>query len=398
MADIVLTGKDYENLNIKYSDLNIVKNVYGQEYLITETDIQNFEVESGNLNLTDNDYVISNKTSIYPTAMRWQNPFGGEFWLRNEDLYMYGTCIASVKDVIYDTNSLSVLPQIKYRKYRMRDDNFSIINNSNYNSWSLLYENIRREEFAQQNESGYLFDTDTIIPYDKCEYGIQIIFAGIFGNVDTKTISVNPLQEIYNIKILSVSEEEGTIIQFDYRMLIWHGFNTGEIQTFGAFRENYWNLYVAKNIDFIVQGKSINTISNSFQYMTRDSQSFSTDESYTLETNELMQYRPNQITEDKLSYKVSAKILNGMDTNRQIISFNLLNVNKYNFETKNGSIDNRYLDVGDLIKIKDENDNWVGEYIDANGDSQISYFEIIKMQNKWNGSYYKEIVARQVDY
>ena len=44
------------------------------------------------------------------------------------------------------------------------------------------------------------------------------------------------------------------------------------------------------------------------------------------------------------------------------------------FETKNGSIDNRYLDVGDLIKIKDENDKWVGEYIDANGDSQISYF------------------------
>lgn len=394
MADIVLTGKDYINFDTTYSDLNIIRNVKGEEYSINEATVSNFTILNGNLDFSNvEDFstipnIIGNYLS-YKKDWLWLDLF-----TRGESVYKIGKCVARTETAIYNSNNISIIPKIKYRKYYVESDKFSILNGENYKSSSLIYEQIRQEKYAVKNtEDNYIFETEKTLPFNLCSanmtYALGIKVSESYPETSKQEYPIS------DIRIVSV-DESGTTIEFDYRMLIWRGYNSIWHGFLGSYSNSDLHLYVVDSIEFQIQANGVDVSVNDFSYVTENSQSFATDDPYELESNELMQYTVGQPQDEKISKITADKIFDGTNINRQIVSFDLLNVQKYDFDNGDGTKTRRYLTSRDKIKIKDENDNWVGEYNDDNGNVVVPYFEIIQIENVWDGSFYKRVTAKQV--
>ena len=164
----------------------------------------------------------------------------------------------------------------------------------------------------------------------------------------------------------------------------------GVYDTIDAYLDN------ATSIQFKVQGKSIQTEENNFKY--GDGQY----KEYELETNELMQYEKDQPINTRQSYITSEEMLDRTQINRMIVSFDLLDCDKIvedilvpATETTPAVTANRYLEVGDLIKLRDQNGDFIGQYYDDTGNLVIPYFEIISYHGRWDGTFHVEIVCKQ---
>ena len=55
----------------------------------------------------------------------------------------------------------------------------------------------------------------------------------------------------------------------------------------------------------------------------------------------------------------------------------------------------RFIRSRDRIKIKDELGNYLGAYYDDSGNEIIPEFEVIRANGKWDGKFYKEIIANK---
>lgn len=394
MDDIVITGKDYVNFDTTYSDLNIIGNVKGEEYLINEARVSNFTILNGNLDFSNvEDFsTIPNITGNFLTSKKdW---YWFDLFTRGENIYKTGKCVARTKTAIYNSNDISIIPKIKYKKYYVESDKFSILNGKNYKSSKLVYEQIRQEKYAVENtEDNYIFEIEKTLPFNLCSRTLTYPF-NIKASISYPETSKQKYP-ISDIRIVSV-DESGTTIEFEYRMLIWRGYNAIWADWLGFYANNDLHLYVADSIDFQIQTNGVDVMANEFSYISENSQSFATDDPYELESNELMQYTVEQTEDEKISKITAEKIFDGTNINRQIVTFDLLNVQKYDFDNADGTQTRRYLTSRDLIKIKDENDNWVGEYNDEEGIAVVPYFEIIQIENIWDGSFYKRITAKQV--
>ena len=114
-----------------------------------------------------------------------------------------------------------------------------------------------------------------------------------------------------------------------------------------------------------------------------------------------MQYEENAPYNIRQSYLSSQKILDGASKNRMIVSFDLLNCTPRQFEQNGTDIngvptyETRQLKTGDLIKLKDPNNNFLGEYYDDSGNLIIPYFEIISYHGRWDGAFHAEIICKQ---
>lgn len=75
----------------------------------------------------------------------------------------------------------------------------------------------------------------------------------------------------------------------------------------------------------------------------------------------------------------------------KIATFDLINNRKYEIDGET-----RYLRAGDRIKIKDLEGKYLSSSSETSSESVGNDFEIIKANSKYDGFYYREIVAREI--
>jgi hypothetical protein len=388
MSDIVLTGKDYKNFSTSFSDLNIIRKISGEEYLIENTSVVGLDINSSSTitsaGIVDITYPLSSYNLSFNTA-KTSNLFNSGYG-RKELAFISGSFTAHTNSVIYDTKSFGVSVSINYNKYHKNSN--SIITSSNYKSMSLVYEAIRTSNNLSQSS----IVVENSLPNQNSKMWNRMLGAS-FIVTSYNELSCNNIQNVGSPVIVSVSVLNGTTIQINYKILVWSGYNN--VNNYGVTINNDMFLDVANSITFKVQGNSITISKNEFNYVNEDSQSFNTDTPYVLESNELMQYTLGQSVEDRVSYDVSQEVFDSTYVNKQLLSFDLLNVVDYEFGSGE-NIERRKLQAKDKVKIKNENGEFVGVYNDENGNEVVPYFEIIKVKNVWDGNFYKKIVCKQV--
>lgn len=392
MADIVITGRDYANFSTTFSDLNIIRSATGGEYFVDGASAVSFNIEANS--------IVNENGEVYPEQHfvdGMPSEFGGffaktenrvfgavSFSFRKELGYLSGSIKAHTSDVIYDINSIGVDVQVQYNRYQKKANDILYKYNAYENTfvYSLIYDG------ANLSDENKDLQADNSLPNDPVRYWEKHYFQPKYSefNLDNK-------QYISKPRILSVSEE-GTTVQIDFKLLVWSGHNDVTEHILFII-ENTLFLDVATKITLSVKASTVETEENKFDYVSADSQSFNTDEAYELESNELLQYTKDQPIEERMSYNLSSKIFDKTNINRQIVSFDLLKVEKYTFIDNSGNEISRYLQSRDKIKIKDEKGQWLGTYNDANGNEVVPYFEVVKCENRWNGKFYKHIVCKQ---
>ena len=105
-----------------------------------------------------------------------------------------------------------------------------------------------------------------------------------------------------------------------------------------------------------------------------------------------MQTDENQGSTTRQSYKTSKKIFDAYSQDRTIVSFTLLNCEKYKIGTEL-----RYIQAEDLIYIQDENQQLISDDVNASGNLTPSVFEVIKARPYWEGTFMIDIICRKID-
>jgi hypothetical protein len=388
MSDIILTGKDYNNFYTSFSDLNIIRKVNGNEYLIENTNLENLDINSSS-SITSNgvvniNYPITGLVSLSFSSAVTKNLFNSGY-CRKELVFLSGTFTAHTTSAIYDAKSLGVSVKVNYNKYKKTSN--SILTNSNYKARALVYEAIRTSDNLEQSN----IIVENSLPNQNTKITSHLLGAS-FIITSYNELSRDNTQSIQPPIITSISVEDGTTIRVNYKILIWSGYDI--VNNYGITINNELHLDCANSITFGVQGNSITILKNEFEYAKENSQSFNTDTPYELESNELMQYTLNENIIDRLSYKTAQDIFDKTYINTQLVTFDLLNIKEYEFGSGE-NLETRKLQAKDLIKIKNENGEFVGIYTNENGEEVVPYFEIIKVENIWDGSFYKKITCKQ---
>lgn len=429
MEDIIIDASQYSNLKITYSEKNNIDNVKGKEYYINGISIIDFSFEQGNVLVdesgkTEINYTEHTDTGEIPnTSFSKINgnaiPNGSItstqdykiislnnvlFYLRAEDYQLSGTFRAKTDRAILDVNSISVSCEITYDTYKYEINNQKeqpISKNYANSSLNPSYEFIRKPKNKQnvyeidgKNET-QIQTTKIRIPSDVSVFrDIVLGFIQTDAYITDKNISMCDLS-----KPRIINTDDGyTTVEVDFKISIWSAYNEARVTHWGFFDEHYFK-YILNNvtsIQFKVQANGINTSTNEFKYGDGKYKE------YELESNELMQYTENQSYNTRQSYITSQKMLDKTKINRMIVSFDLLKCDRIVEEVIREGTDNEerivnhnYLDTGDLIKIKDQNDNFIGQYYDESGNLVIPYFEIISRHGRWDGTFHFELICKQ---
>ena len=434
MAVTEINATQYTNLQTTYSEKNNIDNVKGVEYKVNGTDVIEFQFEDNNSIVDSNGkieigYVTHNDGDTTPTysfesinghsipnnAINIGNIQGkafdgdsqGNWFIRKENYVINGTFRAYTTEVIQNIDDISVSCEITYNTYHYETHNPSeqILNISNNSSWTKdkpVYEIIRTPnnqqntyEDAEGNIETQIQTTDTALPGSIATIRTRIV--GMFEDWYASAGTINSIYKLSKPKIIS-NDENGVTVEIDYTISIWDAHNEILITQWGVGNAHFFNYYInnATSIQFKVQANGISTTENQFKY--GDGQY----KEYELESNDLMQYEENQSYEDRQSYKTAQKMLDATQINRMIVSFDLLDLRKIVAETvrpadtnNEAVIINRYLNTGDLIKIKDQNDEYIGQYYDDSGNLVIPDFEIISYHGHWDGTFHVEVVCKQ---
>lgn len=433
MADIIIESKDYKDLKTTYSEKNNINNVYGVEYQITDPSVTSFEIleddyidsngemiveyyehndnynmstlpelpypikrigkKNGTANLGIKDNLVQSGSESY-----WQDK--NPYYLRQENAVIQGSFKARTKQTILDFESISASCSISYYSYVNQFSEKTLFpsqmfENNNYRSNKLLFETIRTNQYLQKDTDNNPLESiaDNRIPSQNANFKMQI-----FG-IEQRNLNMSDgLSTCYLSKprVISV-DENGTTIEIDYTITVWFASNSALFNYYLILFDVYHNriLNAVNKITFKVQANTIGTKQSDFSYGEKQ------ENQYELETNELMQYEENAPYNIRQSYLSSQKILDGASKNRMIVSFDLLNCTPRQFEQNGTDIngvptyETRQLKTGDLIKLKDPNNNFLGEYYDDSGNLIIPYFEIISYHGRWDGAFHAEIICKQ---
>ena len=435
--DIIIDASQYTNLQTTYSEKNNIDNIKGTEYRVTGIETIDFSFDANDPYIDENglmtiNYVEHNDNDPTPTysfsginnsafpfdnlTWDWDNGsfsapslYGGDLYayLRTENYVLSGTLKAYTSEVIQDPNSIAGSCEITYNSYH-KDGSANnqifpanIIGRSTQNP---VFEIIRTPENQtnrnQDVDGQWQTETQTTeggsIPYQQSTFTYQSP-TGIAYSYKHALEYQPALCELSTPRV--TTSDSGTEVEIDYKITIWFGSSDavyvqwglfGVYDTIDAYLDN------ATSIQFKVQGKSIQTEENNFKY--GDGQY----KEYELETNELMQYEKDQPINTRQSYITSEEMLDRTQINRMIVSFDLLDCDKIvedilvpATETTPAVTANRYLEVGDLIKLRDQNGDFIGQYYDDTGNLVIPYFEIISYHGRWDGTFHVEIVCKQ---
>jgi len=144
--------------------------------------------------------------------------------------------------------------------------------------------------------------------------------------------------------------------------------------------------YEAQSIEITVNGFTVSK--DEIEVMSGGSDSRGS-KTLELQTNELMQ---SPINNASLSFSgIAQEIINAYKTDRLIATFDLINNRKYEIDGET-----RYLRAGDRIKIKDLEGKYLSSSSETSNESVGNDFEIIKANYKYDGFYYREIVAKEI--
>jgi len=381
-----INSKDYNNLKTNYSDQNIINRLQGSEFLIDDSSSVPFDIIPNSI--INSSGVVT--PSLPPSGNSSRNSAWAEagwYWIlrrvhgRAEGITISGSFSATINEVIYDTNNISVDYEIDYDSYYSEDE---IILDNNYLSNQFIYNAIRNGTYlvnkdVNNNRVPQILDNSNFDINTGSVYA-QFLWANKESSYRvnlTSSISIN------NIVVNTLTGE--TTVTINFRLPLWYGYNIYKTWVTNSEFKNYLN--VLNKITFKVRANTINTTENSFDYGD-----FAEDP-YALESNEFLQYQNGEPLEDRMSYNVSQDIFEKTERNRMLVSFNLFRLDKLDWDG-NGNL--RFIRSRDRIKIKDELGNYLGAYYDDSGNEIIPEFEVVRANGKWDGKFYKEIIAKQV--
>lgn len=382
-----LNASDYSNFSQKYSDKNIINNIYGKEYIITRAGLHELSTISGEqpkIIYVNKDNISFRRTYSWGHGNLWKDIYN-----RVEEGYISGRFEIKTDEIITDFKWLTVDFKVEYDRYETSDN---IINGDNYDSGKLIYTPIAIAD-NKKNETP-LSSREKIT---RAESTFTRYFLGLEVGSGKDVYSAKQYDGKISKKI--VKNPDGTItIIVDYKILVWSAANATGIELVLGIPYT-WNVlaFLANKITLSVRANTIETKEIEFQYNIDDfiensEASRTVAKTYEMETNEFLQTEETSDPTDRMSYKIAHQVFDAFDKNRPIITFDLLNCEKYKIGDKE-----RYLESGDQIMVLDQFGQYIGEELNENGELIPGVFEIIKVENKWNGSYHKVVTAKQIN-
>ena len=383
-----ITAGDYANLQQTYSEKNIINQTNGSEYIISTATRSNLtDIHGASMSKPAKTVTISTRCDGKDFGkFKYDYFFGStEFYLRNEAIVTEGTLSIETDQIITNPNTISASWDIKYDHYY--DDNYLLTSNDASSAYP-IYKDI---EIAanKQNTNGYLSAT-RILPENAAYYEDTSLIGGGKNYVGGMGLAG---WEGVNVPRVTKLANNNYKIDIDYRFATWWGYNVVKMRLAGGIYERTATLYVARQIDFTVSANVVEANEIEFGYKSAlPLVGGAKGKNYEIASNEFLQTDENTNPSQRQSAIVSSEIFSKFDNDRMIVSFTLLNCEKY--EVNN---EKRYLQAEDLIYIKDENGQYLGEDTDANGEIEPSIFEIVKTRPIWNGSFEMEVTCRQID-
>lgn len=381
-----ITARDYSNLRQTYSEKNIINQTTGTEYVIDvakATPITDTLGRPTDFNITPLDggtkaKVWASKKELAPftEALIFEGTSA-----REEYYSVVDTFSIQPDQVIDDINTLSIKLTIDYDKYVAEGQ---LVNDTNFdNADTSVFYSIMTEE-NKENKDGYL-TAEMQMPFEHSK----------FIRPPTYNLSANfPLSYIW--PSIGKTEDGNYQLTLKHETVTYWGYNVIESVLLPGlkFSTKHTNtLLVARVLHFKLSANTVTERSLDFNYTrTLNDNQLTIGKTYEMGTNEFLQTEELADVQTRQSYQLSQEIFNKFDTDRPLISFLLLNCEKYLI---GGNY--RYLRAEDLIYIKDENDEYIGTETTEDGDLIAGVFEVIKTRPVWAGSYQMEVTCRQID-
>lgn len=376
MADIKIYASDYTNLNETLSEKNIINTVYGKEYVVVsieDTELNSQTINPQTVSKMFNATPYTNSNSKYNSAIYtyYSKAVAGLFsiqtdvdWARTETLFYSGNYEFTTNEVIDFGSAISCKFIINYTK-SMTDS----LNDSLYNKSSRTVFFGYGGQFPMLRNSGDdNLSSDKFLDAQNGTAIAQLLWAKAEAKAQMPNINEYCYAEIVN------KTSSSTTIKVNFRFKIWAGWSTDNQSNNTVLSVN--------NITIKTYANTIDTNELEFEYNKPDR---ITEKPYQLETNELFQTELTTSNQDKLSYQTFQEITNEYNIDKKIISFDLLNVEKYIIDDTsrytNGKNESRYLDVDDVFDFYGIDNQFVGT------------FKIIQCNPIWDGSYFKRVVA-----
>lgn len=410
----VVYPSDYVNLKETLSEKNIINSVDGKEYEINnaqETTINQFSISPNVLDdlflekpytgtTTKNAPNLSVNFGKYEAksliGIHWGYAYG-----RTETIFLVGSYEFTTEEVITDVESISCRFTLNYTK----SDADAIIE-ENYNDFY-------RTSFFDLGSQFPLKNSQELSTNDFLEANQGVAsYKTLFKTL--KTYLGMPTRTEYCKPIIVNRTQSSTTIKIKYCFRVWAGRSISQTES---------EVLCVNSIDIETFANTVDKIESPFFYQDNENK---TSRNYDLETNELFQIKkfnlasvdsdtegtyyiktkegysqvllPDEYDEtlvyysydympeqERLSYKTYEKIIDAYDTDRRIITFELLNPIKMviNDSDKYTRGDNmaRYLDADDEFSIYNEHNEYIGD------------FKVIQCNPIWDGAYHKIITA-----
>ena len=320
------------------------------------------------------------------------NPFGNpvhtiEINVRNEAVVSEGTVAIETDQMIANPNSVGVSWEIKYDHY-YDDDYFLTLNDAS--SEYVVYDQIEESQY-KQNGNGYL-TTNFTLPQNAASAANTPLGIETYKIAQCRGEGIAGWEGISNKRVIKLANDNYRI-QFDYRFVTWWGYNRISATKIRGIIEQTATLYAARQIDFTISANTVEASEMEFTYKsTVPLLGGAQGKNYEIASNEFLQTDERTSPNQRKSAIVSNEIFDKFDTDRTLVSFVLLNCEKYVVGNEE-----RYLRAEDLIYIKDENGEFLSDDDLATGEQTPSVFEIIKTRPIWNGSFEMEVTCRKVD-
>lgn len=385
-----LTAADYSNLQQNYSEKNIINQTNGNEFIIsTASKTTLVDINNRSTNVT-----VANVTSWTPTSrvtgeFGWYNRVGQEYlaYLREEWIYTSGFFWIETDQIIADKNSVSINWQLKYDNYL--DDHAVPFTSADYNNEYARYASIAYSNW-KQNHDGYVTASEEL-PYEHAIQETSREWWEFFWGANTTPVSSSFPENSVTFSVTKLANNHYKIV-VNYRIVTWWGFNYVKGNVHGL-TESRKQVFDTKEIDFTLTANTVAATEVEFNYSRpANLRGGAKGKNYEMESNEFLQTNENTSPSARPSAIVSAEIFDKFDNDRMIVSFLLLNCEKYIVDNNS-----RYLQAEDLIYIKDENGQYLGEDLDATGEITPSVFEVVKTRPIWDGTFSMEVTCRQID-
>lgn len=384
-----ITPFDYKDLKQSYSEKNIINQTSGNEYVI---DLASTKViKDINDKSTDVSITPLGGGNYISGARAREDCIRGIFakqyvQARDEWYYSYFSLSIETDEIITDVNGVSVGMTLYYDKYYSNGD---YVDGNNMSSYLSVYKQIMTDS-NKQNKDG-LFAASEKLPYEHSKTEGRHIAWVDWWNESANTGGSFPSNTI-SVKCQKLANDHFKIT-ITGCVCTWWGYNYSKADKWGQ-RGNHATLLAAKKIGLTISANTVQSREIEFNYARDDEKNYGNakGKNYEIESNEFMQTDEKQGSTTRQSYKTSKKIFDAYSQDRTIVSFTLLNCEKYKIGTEL-----RYIQAEDLIYIQDENQQLISDDVNASGNLTPSVFEVIKARPYWEGTFMIDIICRKID-